>query len=867
MRQAAATTRAAVASMGTAMTAGITAPFAGAGVMAVSAAAQMEQAQVQFSTMLQSEAKGMQMVKDLIQFAAATPLTTPEVTTAARTLLQFGVEGERVIETLRMLGDAAGGDSQRFQSMSLAFGQMSAAGRLMGQDLLQMINAGFNPLQEISRTTGKSMGQLKKEMEDGKISAAMVTAAFRSATSQGGRFFNMMEKQSQTVTGLWSTMRDNASLFLVTLGDMIIKQLHVKDAIKAVSAAAGDVGNWLKSLSPMAQKAMLAVALIASTLGPLLIVLSAVGPAVVAGFGLFMSTVLPIVGVVGVAVAAVALWVRSVGGLGPAWALVAEKAGAAWALIKDAAMSAWTWITTNFGSIASWIAPLFAGAGIEILATITLIIAAVKAVGAIFTYLKGVFFENYDAIKAVSDGYLTLAGRVLMAIGITKLFLFAAGLVIGVLKALGIVQLATNILWVGWAISLATVKGLVAIVTGVMLVAQAATWLWNGALTVMNILLSPVAILGVVAAIGVLVAILAVAGSALYGLYSAGQQLIGTLTGLSNTTLGTHLSSVFGEWKTILTDVFNLAKSGDFSGAFEMLKLGADLAINQVKDLWPPLWNFIRDGFGHLWTIVSTTFMVEMQRALINVSNRTLDFLTSWDKTGMLTSGLRSGVGTLLNSWNAGLSQSENNVNRSTFALGQMANQFQAVESAATQASRANVEVANLEREYANFFRDRDAADDMNHWVVNATEQFDEFGNVVASSDAASQASRLGAQTGEALATGVKKHAGHAMDSFQAAAVGSAEAIARMNAYRDTFRQMGFSANALAGGTTPATTLAGASTAASPTTLANVVSPPGRTDNTQEHLAVLKDILHQAKLQTAIMQRETGVILEEVDLE
>jgi len=98
------------------------------------------------------------------------------------------------------------GDTNKMQSLTLAYAQMSSAGKLQGQDLLQMINAGFNPLQELVKMTGKSMGTLRKEMEKGKISSSMVETAFQHATSKGGLFFGMMDKMSQTTSGKFSTM-------------------------------------------------------------------------------------------------------------------------------------------------------------------------------------------------------------------------------------------------------------------------------------------------------------------------------------------------------------------------------------------------------------------------------------------------------------------------------------------------------------------------------------------------------------------------------------------------------------------------------------------------------------------------------------
>lgn len=141
-------------------------------------------------------------MSELKQFAVDSPLSLTGVANAAQTLLGFNVEADKTIPIIKQIGDISMGNEERFKSLTLAFAQMSATGKLMGQDLLQMINAGFNPLQEISSKTGKSIADLKKEMENGAISSQMVADAFASATAQGGRFYGMTEKQAQGVKGL-----------------------------------------------------------------------------------------------------------------------------------------------------------------------------------------------------------------------------------------------------------------------------------------------------------------------------------------------------------------------------------------------------------------------------------------------------------------------------------------------------------------------------------------------------------------------------------------------------------------------------------------------------------------------------------------
>jgi tape measure domain-containing protein len=180
---------------------------------------EMEQTRITFETMLQSAEKAKSMLFGLDQFSNATPFTNNAVRNNAQLLLNFGIASEKVIPSLKMLGDVSAGNKEKFDALSLAYSQVQSTGKLMGQDLLQMINAGFNPLNELSKQTGKSMAVLKDEMSKGAISADMVTKAFKGATSQGGMFFNMMEKQSKTTAGKISTLTGKSEMLLMKVGE------------------------------------------------------------------------------------------------------------------------------------------------------------------------------------------------------------------------------------------------------------------------------------------------------------------------------------------------------------------------------------------------------------------------------------------------------------------------------------------------------------------------------------------------------------------------------------------------------------------------------------------------------------------------
>lgn len=191
----------------------------------ITLAADMEALNAEFEVMLGSAAKAKSLLKDLQAFANTTPYGTAGLAQAAKTLLAFGASGSEVVPILRTLGDVAGGSQEKLDSLVLAFSQISSAGKLQGGDLLQLINAGFNPLQEISRRTGRSMADLRKDMENGAISSRMVADAFRSATSAGGRFAGNTEKQGKVFKGLWSTMQDGADELARTLGAPLANSL------------------------------------------------------------------------------------------------------------------------------------------------------------------------------------------------------------------------------------------------------------------------------------------------------------------------------------------------------------------------------------------------------------------------------------------------------------------------------------------------------------------------------------------------------------------------------------------------------------------------------------------------------------------
>lgn len=212
------------------------------GQYALQTAASFEQLAISFRVMTGSAQTGQELTDAIIKLGAETPMTAQQLSKAAQLLLSFGESAENIIPDLKLLGDITGGEVNRFNMLALAFAQVGANGKLMGQDLLQMVNAGFNPLQIMSQTTGKSMGELRKEMEEGRISFQMVAQAMRDAASEGGRYFGLMEQQSQSLNGLLSTMGDTWEQVAKNIGDLFLP--IAKGAVKALTNI-GQSAQWV----------------------------------------------------------------------------------------------------------------------------------------------------------------------------------------------------------------------------------------------------------------------------------------------------------------------------------------------------------------------------------------------------------------------------------------------------------------------------------------------------------------------------------------------------------------------------------------------------------------------------------------------
>lgn len=227
------------------------------GKSSIKAAADFETLNIQFKTFLGDAALAEKTIKELNQFSVETPFTPEQVNGAARALLSFGTSADDLLPTLKTLGDISAGTGKDLGELSVIFGQIKSTGRLMGQDLLQLINAGFNPLTIISEQTGKSVSQLKEEMEKGAISFEMVENAMKAATSEGGLFFNLTNELANSTAGRLSTLEGNWTELKRVIGEGLLP------VFEFLTAAAFKLIDGLRALPQFIDQNRAAITLVA----------------------------------------------------------------------------------------------------------------------------------------------------------------------------------------------------------------------------------------------------------------------------------------------------------------------------------------------------------------------------------------------------------------------------------------------------------------------------------------------------------------------------------------------------------------------------------------------------------------------------
>ncbi|WP_050696611.1 tape measure protein [Anaeromassilibacillus senegalensis] len=194
---------------------------------------QFEQYETSFAVMLGNMQSAKDLMSDLQDFAAKTPYQLPDVTKAAQLLMNYGVEAKDLITTMTHLGDLSQGQADKLDRISLAYGQMLAKGKVTGEELRQMTEAGVPLTQALADNMGIATSELMGFIEKGQVGIPELDSAIEGLTTGTGKFAGMMEQQSQTLAGQWSTLKDNMGAFAREIGEEAFAE--TKSALAGIS--------------------------------------------------------------------------------------------------------------------------------------------------------------------------------------------------------------------------------------------------------------------------------------------------------------------------------------------------------------------------------------------------------------------------------------------------------------------------------------------------------------------------------------------------------------------------------------------------------------------------------------------------------
>jgi len=342
-----------LAELGKKLTKSITLPLSILGGVALVQSAKLETLAVAFETMTGSAAKGKKLLEDLTQFTATTPFQLEGVGKAAKTLLAFKVSVDDMTPTLRMLGDIAAGTSAPLSDIALIFGKARAKGKLMTEEILQLAERGIPVIDVLAEKLKVTKPAIFKLASESKISFAVMEDALRSMTTTGGIFFDQTRKQSETLGGVWSTLKDNIALTAAVFGDILVDVFGLKAGISGVSEFLTTLRTRIKAFArehPVLTKILVILTAIIAVIGPLLVV---VGTAVI-GFGA-LSIAAGFLGIsLGAVAAPVLIVVAAIAAIVTAGVLLVRH----WETIKMKAKELWEKVKKNFLIIAILLPPI-----------------------------------------------------------------------------------------------------------------------------------------------------------------------------------------------------------------------------------------------------------------------------------------------------------------------------------------------------------------------------------------------------------------------------------------------------------------------------------------------------------------------------
>jgi tape measure domain-containing protein len=232
---------------------GLTAGLSLTGILtdSIKLAAEVEDTATDFRVMVGDAEKAAKLFADIRNLAAKTPLTTRDLSDAAKQLLGAGIAVEDVLPTLGALGDLSGGQAEKLQRVALIYSQIASKGKLMGDELKQL-NENTVPLtRELAQVLKVSEAQVAGLISEGKVGFRELQMAMNLATGEGGRFFGLMDAKSRDLSGLFSTLKDNWEQLLGKFGQAVVDEFGLKDLVSQLSEALELAKDNVDGLRPM----------------------------------------------------------------------------------------------------------------------------------------------------------------------------------------------------------------------------------------------------------------------------------------------------------------------------------------------------------------------------------------------------------------------------------------------------------------------------------------------------------------------------------------------------------------------------------------------------------------------------------------
>jgi tape measure domain-containing protein len=260
-------------SAGRDLSAALTLPLGLFAAKSLQASANFETLRMQMEVLTGSAEKGAEVFQRLVKFAVETPFELTEITKAQNTLMGFGESADDAYRHLKLIGDIAAVSGGNFELVALAFGQVSAAGKMMGNDMHQFINNGVPILKLLSDETGIAKEKIQQMVFEGKITFPILERAFQRATSKGGMFENGMARLSRTSKGVWSTFKDNVNIALSKFGDEMQKAFALTSKLEKFGQWIGKLADNFSRLAPETKRNIFLFLGLVSVIGPLLVII------------------------------------------------------------------------------------------------------------------------------------------------------------------------------------------------------------------------------------------------------------------------------------------------------------------------------------------------------------------------------------------------------------------------------------------------------------------------------------------------------------------------------------------------------------------------------------------------------------------